>query len=166
MKPFLAIALFVAFVCPVSGQTLDQYMSFIEYWEGRKHEAYKCSEGFLTIGVGHRINKDIGPLSDDEIDSLLKADTLKAIKDAKEVVFSFEDQPPVIRFILVDMAFNLGKRGLSGFEKTIHACNIKDYSMMYREMIDSKWYTQTGRRSKSHVKAVKKLASYKSLGCR
>ena len=130
-------------------------MDFIEQWEGRKYTAYRCSEGYLTIGVGHRIHKDIGELTDKEIDRFLLNDTLTAIRAAKETVSSFDEQPKIIRLVLVDMAFNLGKRGLSRFKNTINACNAKDYVLMSKEMIDSKWFRQTGVRSRHHVKAVR-----------
>lgn len=135
-------------------------MTFIEQWEGRKAVAYRCSEGFLTIGVGHRIQKGENlpqKLSDAQIDRLLALDTAKAIGAAKRIVDDFDAHPPMVKLILVDMALNLGPSGLKKFKRAIKACNDQDYLLMSEELKDSKWFGQVGQRSKHHVDALSRI---------
>ena len=155
MYKYIIVTLFV--LCNISvAQSLNQYMEFIERWEGREHTAYIDSLGHRTIGVGHRLfDKKVTHLSDPEITRILAKDTLIAISDAKSLICDFNNKPSHVKLICVDLCFNLGKTKFSKFKKTINACNDGDYLLMSRELIDSKWYKQVGRRSKHHVKSLK-----------
>jgi hypothetical protein len=46
------------------------------------------------------------------------------------------------------MCFNLGGSRLSKFRNTIAACQNHDWKEMARQMEDSRWFKQVGRRSK------------------
>jgi len=46
------------------------------------------------------------------------------------------------------MCFNLGGTRLSKFRKMIEACKKYDWEEVARQMEDSKWFHQVGRRSK------------------
>jgi lysozyme len=59
--------------------------------------------------------------------------------------------PDEMRLILVDMAFQLGETGLSRFVKFRAAVESKDWQRAADELVNSKWYLQSGRRSKHHA---------------
>ena len=83
--------------------------------------------------------------------SLFVADTCEALASAKACVSTFNDQPPTVKLILVDMAYTLGKNGLSKFKRMITACNNGNYIKMSDELRDSHYYHQCKNRGKHHA---------------
>lgn len=59
--------------------------------------------------------------------------------------------------ILVNMVFNMGAWKLSRFKNMIKALQKKDYYRAADEMIDSRWFKQTGIRSKELVARMRNL---------
>jgi GH24 family phage-related lysozyme (muramidase) len=54
---------------------MDKIVEVLRRHEGVRSHAYKCSAGYITIGVGRNIDQDGGlGLSDDEVDYLLSND--------------------------------------------------------------------------------------------
>lgn len=126
--------------------------AMLERDEGRKPFYYKDTKGLLTIGVGRCL--DATPLSPDEIDYLYGND----LRRAKAVVGKFFDTSSLGEkrlAVLVNMAFNLGEKGLKKFVKMRHAIESGDFELAAREMINSKWYVQTGERAKRLVKMMR-----------
>jgi lysozyme len=56
--------------------------------------------------------------------------------------------------VVVDMIFNLGAARFSRFKKLNAALALRDYTLAAHEMMDSKWYTQVGRRAKKLREAM------------
>jgi lysozyme len=53
-----------------------------------------------------------------------------------------------VRFaVITDMMFNLGYKGLSKFKNMLAALQSEDYVTAAREMLNSKWRTQVGKRA-------------------
>jgi lysozyme len=50
--------------------------------------------------------------------------------------------------ILTELSFQLGFRGMMGFKKMLNAIKHEDYKEASKQMIDSKWYSQTPNRAK------------------
>ena len=48
---------------------------------------------------------------------------------------------------VIDMSFNLGATKLAGFAKTREALINKDYAEASKQMLDSKWAGQVGKRA-------------------
>ena len=59
--------------------------------------------------------------------------------------------PTYVQYIIVDMLFNLGYDRFKTFKKFIACVSKADYKGAVPEMIDSKWYRQTGDRAKRLV---------------
>ena len=55
------------------------------------------------------------------------------------------------------MSFNLGLTRLSKFKKLKTALLQRDYNSAAKEMMDSRWYGQVGRRSRELVKTMKSI---------
>lgn len=113
--------------------------------EGERLKPYRDSVGKLTIGVGRNLD-DVG-LSPDEVDYLLSND----IRRAQEGVLGALpwtiglDEP---RFaVLVNMAFNMGLRGMLGFRKMLEAVAQADYESAAAELLDSTYAQQVGQRA-------------------
>ena len=96
------------------------------------------------------------------IEELFREDVEFAITSVKIILppYVFDSQPFDMKLVLVDMCFNLGNSGLRTFKKFLDAVEKKDYNRASDEMIDSRWYSQVGNRSKKLVKMVRGLANY------
>ena len=128
--------------------------------EGEVLEIYEDSLGYLTLGVGHLIQKgdpEYGqpagtPVSQEVVDMYYDNDFDKHIEETKHVCDNnnivFEELPESIQHVLVNMCFNLGANRLGKFRNMLYACSVEDWDEMSRQMEDSKWYGQVGRRSK------------------
>jgi len=113
--------------------------------EGVEHKPYKCTAGYLTIGVGRNIEER--GLSDDEIDYLLTND-VNIVTD--ELVKSFDwyaDLSPVRQRVVVDMVFNLGMPRFKQFKNMIAAIEAGDWMEASNQMMDSRWAKQVGFRA-------------------
>ena len=131
--------------------------------EGYVAEIYLCSEGYPTFGIGHMVNESdmeyswpVGtPVEDQRILDVFHQDCDIAYSDACALVLNFAGQAPDAQRVLVNMAFNLGRNRLSKFKNMLKAVNEGNYLVAANEMINSKWYSQVGRRSKELVDIMK-----------
>lgn len=124
--------------------------------EGYKTHAYRDTNGFYTIGVGHLVGETprILDLTDDEIDALLERDIHNAIT-ALCTVFGIEAVvlnygSPRVRG-LVNMAFN---RGLAHMQQSTTitpaiktAFQTEDWEPVRWAIKNSPWAQQIGARA-------------------
>ncbi len=115
----------------------------IKKHEGLRLLPYRCSADKLTIGYG--INLDAG-ITLDEAQWILDNRIRNIIVDLQSLDF-WLDLSGVRRAVLVDMAYNLGYRGLLKFKKMLAAMKNEDFELAAQEMEDSKWFKQVGQRS-------------------
>ena len=116
--------------------------------EGVVPHAYQDSLGYWTIGVGHLIDKrKAGGLPDHVIDALLEYDVDKVIEELGAELPVFHKLNDVRQNVLLNMAFNLGVPGLLKFPAMIRRLEAGDFDGAAREMLDSLWATQVGRRA-------------------
>jgi lysozyme len=150
--------------------------NMIERHEGRRYKVYKDNMEIPTIGVGFNLRRNgankalrsVGadlqqilkgvPLTDNQIDILFAQDIQTATQDAIQFLPNLKDYPGDIQNIVIDMAFNLGGKGLSKFVNFKKALIDKDYTGAARQMVNSKWYSQVGNRSKELVDLMLKNA--------
>jgi lysozyme len=109
-----------------------------------RHLPYRDSEGIWTIGWGR--NLDTG-ISDDEAEYLLMNNILEKSEELGANLPWTEDLDDARRHVLLNMAFNLGIRGLLGFTNTLRAVREGRWEDAARGMLDSKWATQVGHRA-------------------
>jgi len=157
--------------CIQSNQTqnklkLEDFMQFVETHEGFRDIVYTDTRGNPTIGVGFNLNRYDAKeklrqygyvyetvlngiqVKKDILYEIFKLDIIDTIKAVTNIFSDFALLPNDVQLILVDMCFNLGVFGLQKFQKMIAAIKEKDYKKAAEEMIDSKWYSQVGNRSK------------------
>ncbi len=129
----------------------------IKRHEGEVLEIYEDSLGYLTLGVGHLIQKSDPehgqpagtPVSQEVVDMYYEDDFIKHVEETKHVVGKdvFDGLPSEIQEVLVNMCFNLGGTRLGKFKNMLNAVEDHDWSRMAVEMEDSRWFKQVGRRS-------------------
>lgn len=109
--------------------------------EGIRRFPYVDTTGHLTIGVGRNL-KSKG-LSIAEIMLLLRNDIDEVYKQLSGYSW-FKTQNDVRQDALVELAFNLGLRGLLSFKRMIAVLEPLNPSVAAKELLDSKWATQVG----------------------
>ena len=134
--------------------------------EGIREYAYEDTEGNPTIGIGFNLAdkdnrkilagmgynvKDVIAgkirLTEPVIKQLYDTSIAKATKDANNWIPNLSEQPENVQKAVIDMSFNLGATKLAGFAKTRAALINKDYKEASKQMMDSKWAKQVGKRA-------------------
>lgn len=106
---------------------------------------YIDTVGELTIGWGR--NLDDNGLSKEEADFLFDNDFNRCERELGAYAW-YTDQPEGVKGALMNMCFNLGLPRLLGFKRMIAALEAKNYNLVAKEALDSKWATQVGDRAK------------------
>jgi len=149
---------------------LDALGNDVREWEGFRGKAYADPvKGWEvpTIGYGTtRYNDGRRVSRGDTIDEArarakMERHLDRAYKDARGFLPDFDERPEPVRRALVDMTYNMGRHGVSKFEKALGSLREGDYGRAADHMADSKWFKQTGRRARHHVDAVRGLAAPK-----
>ena len=120
--------------------------------EGLRLKPYKCTAGKLTIGYGR--NLDAKGISTDEARTMLDADIRSAYDELVGRPW-FDEQNNDRKAALMDMCFNLGLGGLMSFKKMIEALTNQDYDEAARQMLNSKWAVQVGRRAETLARIMR-----------
>ena len=121
--------------------------AIIREHEGLRLEAYRCSEGKLTIGYGHRIQaNEHHRITKQQAMAMFHIDYDKAQANARAVLTSYDYQPPGVQCVVVSMCFQLGKAGTSKFRNTLANLNVRRYGAASSHMRASLWYRQTPNR--------------------
>ena len=131
--------------------TYEQIAQRIRRSEGLEYLPYKCPTGHLTIGYGHNLERGI---SKEVAELLLMQDIEIALKQVKNVFQFLPKLTDARLFVLVDMCYNLGLTNLCGFKKMIAALQAGDYTKAAKEMLDSKWARQVGKRAKENAQMM------------
>lgn len=121
----------------------------LERDEGFVSHAYKDSEGYLTIGIGRLIDKQLGGgITKREARHLLENDIRKVTGALDRALPWWRSLPEGRMRALANMCFNLGLPRLLGFKKMLAALEANDWQKAADEALDSKWARQVGDRSK------------------
>lgn len=113
--------------------------------EGVRAKPYRDTVGKLTVGVGRNLD-DVG-LFPDEIELLLKNDISRVCADLDRELPWWREQDPVRQRALVNMAFNMGIKGLLGFRTTLALMKMGKYLDAAQHALSSKWARQVGHRA-------------------
>ena len=128
----------------MSDSFIKQLTGILKRHEGTELKPYRCTEGYLTLGIGR--NLETKGISEDEAEYLLR-------NDIEEVVAALNDRTPWWntlpdhkRIVLASMAFQLGVGGLLKFQNMLAAAEDGDDQEVVAQMKDSRWYRQTTAR--------------------
>jgi len=161
---------------PISDDELiGQVAPLTSGFEGFRAKPYKDTAGNLTVGYGTNLDSpsaknlfskaglDVNKarkngVSKSEAEALLKAGLQVGLSDAKALVPNFDSLPIEAKQVILDMSYNLGGPKLEEFEMFREALNRNDFATAAAEMVNSKWYRQTGNRSRALVSKMKALS--------
>jgi lysozyme len=113
--------------------------------EGLRLKPYRCTAGKLTIGVGRNLD-DVG-ITQDEAMYLLRSDVARCARDLRNRLPWFDSLDAIRQRVLLDMAFNLGIKGLLSFKNTLEFVRKGEWKSASENMLKSKWAKQVGRRA-------------------
>lgn len=92
---------------------------------------------------------------------LLDNDIATVRREAERAFPWFSHLSPVRKDVVLNMAFNLGLPGFRRFKKTIAAIKAEDWEKAAREMLNSRWAKQVGKRAEE-LAAMMKRGKYKA----
>ena len=124
---------------------LDRLQKHLIKEEGFKTIPYRCSEGKLTVGIGHNLEE---PMSKKAIYFLLKDDIDRVVKDLDYHLGWWRGLTSKRQEALISMCFQIGITGLKKFKKMLKSLEEENWQQAYLEALDSKWYKQTQSRAK------------------
>lgn len=122
--------------------------------EGFRSRAYQDTVGVWTIGYGQTRWADGTPVREgDRITQpaayqFLRSELWECASDCQADYPSFNQHDHVRQEVLVNMRYQLGRRGLAGFTRMNAAVERFDYDAWAREMEDSRWFGQTPNRAR------------------
>ncbi len=118
--------------------------AMIRRYEGLAILPYQCPTGHLTIGYGHNLEQGI---TREMAEFILRQDIDAAVRMVQNTFPWWQNLNEARQYVLVDMCFNIGICRLCGFKKMLAACKKGDYATCSREMLNSRWAVQVGRRA-------------------
>lgn len=119
--------------------------------EASRNFPYEDTVGKVTIGIGRNLS-DNG-LSDHEVEYLFANDYERTLDEAASFAW-FDNLNAARQLVVMDMIFNMGLRRFKGFVRTIAAIEAGQYEVAARQMLDSKWARQVGRRAKLNAQTM------------
>lgn len=131
--------------------SLDETIMEIKEDEGFRGQPYLDHLGNPTIGYGTLL-----PLSKAESVLLLRHRLLSKENELM-LVPVFRQANIEVRSILLNMAYQMGVKGVLKFKKMVKALEDHDYEEAAKEMLDSTWAAQTPKRAQSLANSMKAI---------
>ena len=134
--------------------------------EGMRLDVYRCTEGYETVGVGHKIvqgdaehGKPLGyTITERRMKQLFDLDITVVREDCHRLYEDFSDLPEEAQRIIANMMFNLGLPTMKKFRGMKRCVDERNWSGAADEMVDSRWYEQVTNRANRLVKRMRALA--------
>lgn len=141
----------------------SKIIPLLRFEEGVRHEPYRDSLGYPTIGVGFRLAGAGAPLPDFAIgDATVNAwlhELVIDVHNEMSCVDSIVDAMAACnqqrQDILTSMAYQMGASGLEGFQHMLEAITQRNWESAARQMLDSKWAKQTPERANRHADVMR-----------
>lgn len=131
------------------------YQTRMGYFRNNKYYPYKDSEGFLTVGYGHKVltNENFNNgINEIEALRLLDKDIATAESQLDKLKLTI---PKDWEEFLIIMIFQLGLSGTMKFKKMIQALRDANYTEAVKQAKDSLWYLQTSNRVNAMIAELK-----------
>lgn len=126
-------------------RSLAYATKLVKRHEGERLLPYRCTEGYITIGVGR--NLETNGIRKDECALMLKNDLAEVYEDLESFQY-WDALSSTQQAALVSMRFNLGATGYRRFAKMDDALMLGDYEKAADEILDSKYAEQVPSRAK------------------
>lgn len=140
---------------PFTERDTERLTAQIQASEGLRLAAYRCTAGRLTVGFGHNCDASPVPgvsrvgdrITREHAEELFQADLAAVVWEVRKALPWVTTLDSPRQAVLYDMAFNMGTRGLLGFRNTLRFIEAGDYKRAARNMLQSKWADDVGRRA-------------------
>ncbi len=123
-------------------------MESIKEHEGYRLEPYRCTEGALTGGWGHKllVGEQVPKTREGWLE-VFEKDFNDAWSNTEQFceTHNLPDNDEMMS-VLCEMIFQLGYTGVSKFKMMIKALQEGDFLEAYNQMLDSRWHIQTKNR--------------------
>ncbi len=133
--------------------TYNKLLESVKKHEGYRNKVYLDSLGKRTVGVGHLCVEDFWEDEKEYEESflmdILQKDLQGSIDGAEELCEGLKISDDA-KILIIEMIFQLGKKGVSKFRNMWKALqqDPPSYSVAASEMLDSRWAKQTPNRAK------------------
>ena len=111
--------------------------------ESLRLKAYKDKYGKWTIGYGHTTDEDTVDANTvitlHQAEEIFEVDFEQAVTEAKEAVPFFDALDGPRKGAMVNMAFQMGFKGLSAFHGTLAAMDAQDWDQAAKNIMNSKY---------------------------
>jgi lysozyme len=132
--------------------------SMVKRHEGSRNKAYKDTEGYWTVGVGHKLGSDPAlantEWSNEQVDAAFTKDLSNA-QDKASKIPEYANLNKARQNALTDMTFNMGQKGVMNFKNMRSALASGDYEGAANELLNSKYAKQTGGRAKEIAEIIR-----------
>ena len=136
----------------VTKELIDDLKEMLIKNEGIKLHPYKCTSGYLTIGVGRNIEQN--GITSAEAEMLLVNDMDGVFADLDRNIPFWQSMPYNVRLVLCDLCFNLGIKKLCRFTKMLEALEERDFELAGEELLDSTYAVQVKKRADRNYRLV------------
>ena len=124
--------------------------------EGFRNKIYQDTEGFDTIGWGHKVVPADNFVADkeyteEELQAVFDKDLSRAIAQAKQLMSQndIDNLPETAQHVLSEMCFQLGVNGVSKFKNALAHAKNHAWDKCADELLSSRWHQQTPNRAKA-----------------
>lgn len=116
--------------------------------EGCRLDAYQDTLGNFTIGYGHLLEAPVpAHCTQEQAEEWLTRDIQRADDRCGLFIPAWDEYDPVRQAVFVDMAYNLGIRGLLAFKKFLMSAHLKRWDEAAGHMLNSLWASQVKSRA-------------------
>lgn len=121
--------------------------------ENYSDKPYHCTAGKLTIGYGRNIEER--GITWDEAKMLLAHDLMEAHNVLMGEFDFYERLNDARKAVMMDLYHNMGLTRLLGFKKMLSAAQMGNFDEAAKELKDSRYFTQVGRRGRRNFTMMK-----------
>lgn len=147
----------------------DEIVQRLVFHEGCVLKPYRCTEGYLTIGVGR--NLETNPLTEAERKVcgdyehgitknaafyLLRNDINRVVTECAKDFSFWANLDNERQYALLDMSFQLGCSGVKKFKKMLSAMGVGNWKEASAQCLDSRYAQQTPNRAKRIARTIEK----------
>lgn len=133
-------------------QLTQQIIDHFKFEEGYKTHAYLDTEGYYTVGYGHMLGRDPSYAdvvwTDEECLAALATDLDSSNNGVHNIFEDYDAYSDGVQLALLDMCYELGEHGLSGFHLFIRYVKARDWETAATEALDSLWAREVPHRAK------------------
>ena len=123
----------------------DLLLEQLEDFEGLELKAYQCTAGKTTIGLGRNLD-DYG-ITKEEAFYLAKNNIYELENELDRAIPWWRQLEEARQRALINLAYNVGTTTLLKFKKTLQYLEDGSYEEAAKEVLDSRWADQVGRRA-------------------